>query len=100
MPGQISREDTGELSLCPRSHSGVLGRAGQAQGKGCKEDGDAGGAGRLHVQTVPSTFEMYCWQIICSPCLMSSAFRVMKIPLPWQPLSGLQMNVLVFLTRL
>lgn len=43
---------------------------------------------------------MYCWQIMCSPCWMSLGLRVMKMPLPWQPLSGLQMYVLFFLVRL
>lgn len=51
-------------------------------------------------QDRPSTSEMYCWQIMRSPCLISSGWWVMKIPLPWQLLSGLQMYVLAFLMDL
>lgn len=45
------------------------------------------------------TLVIYCWQIMCSPCFISLGFRVMKMPRPWQPLSGLQMYVLFFLIR-
>lgn len=46
------------------------------------------------------TLEMYTWQIMCSPAWMSLVDLVMKMPLPWQPVSGLQMYVLFFLARM
>lgn len=43
------------------------------------------------------TFEMYCWTTQCSPALISLGLLKMKIPLPWLPLSGLEIKVVFFL---
>lgn len=82
---QLSSEGKGQILSC-LCHPGAAGSSRVMQGPRRLQG--------LH------TLEMYCWQIMCSPCLISSELRIRKMPRPWQLLSGLQMNILFFLARL
>lgn len=84
-PRQLSSERKGQILSC-LCHPGAAASSRVMQGPRRLQG--------LH------TLEMYCWQIMRSPCLISSELCIRKMPRPWQLLSGLQMNILFFLARL